>query len=318
MRCNNFSQFLLVLALGLCPLLAGCGTSSPDLPLDQRPVRVVTTTTMITDAVRLVGGSRLEVTGLMEPGTDPHGYEARAGAIKHMEKADLIFYNGLHLEGKMGETFAKMRGNKTVAVTDGIPREMLRKVEEFEGGYDPHVWFEVPLWAKVVEHIRDKLIEIDPTHAETYRANAKPYLEELTQVHAYVKTQVERIPKANRILVTAHDAFGYFGRAYGFEVEGLQGVSTQAEASISDREKLARFIVERRLPAIFIESSVPPRTIEAVKASVAAQGHTVAIGAELFSDSLGDADKPEGTYIGMVKANIDRMVKALAPASPTN
>lgn len=312
MRCNNFSFHVLGIALGLALCATGCGTAAKDGPLAERTIRVVTTTTMITDAVKIVGGKRVDVAGLMGAGIDPHEYEASAGDVTRMERADIIFYNGLHLEGKMGEVFAKMSGKtKTVAVADGIPKDQIRAVLGIEGGHDPHVWFDVTLWMKAVEQVRDSLVALDPKHAETFRANAKKHVAELADLHEYVKKQAARIPPQQRVLVTAHDAFSYFARAYGFEVRGLQGVSTAAEASISDVAKLAEFIAQRRIPAMFVESSVPKKNIEAVQAAVKRLGFAVDIGGELFSDALGDPGTPKGTYVGMVRHNIDTMVKAL-------
>lgn len=301
-----------MVGLGVLVGLGGCASQNRDEPLGERPVRVVTTTTMITDAVTIVGGEHVEVHGLMGAGVDPHQYEEKPGDISRMQRADVIFYNGLHLEGKMADVFAQMRGRiKTVAVAEVLPKEQLRAVPGFEGGFDPHVWFDVTLWIKVVEHIRDTLVALDGTHADTYRTNAAKHITELTELHDYVKKQAERLSPPQRVLATAHDAFGYFGRAYGFEVHGLQGVSTEAEASISDVQKLAAFLVERRIPALFVESSVPTKTIEAVQKAVQARDFHVVIGGELYSDALGSPDTPEGSYVGMVRHNIDTIVKAL-------
>lgn len=298
--------------------LLGCGSgtnerSSADLA--GRNIRVVTTIGMITDIVQQVGGDRVEVSGLMGPGVDPHLYKASEGNVSKMERADVVFYNGLHLEGQMGEVFERMQKRvKTVAVTSRLdPKEDVRPAPPgFEGTHDPHVWFDVRLWMKAVECVRDTLAEMDPSHAETYRGNASRYLSELKTLHGYVKEQAERVPKPQRVLITAHDAFYYFGHAYGFEVRGLQGVSTATEPGVADVQELARFIAERRIGAIFVESSVPKREIEAVQAAVKAKGFGVEVGGELFSDAMGDKGTPEGTYIGMVRHNIDTIVRALA------
>ena len=183
--------------------------------------------------------------------------------------------------------------------------------DAFEGNYDPHVWFDVTMWMSATERVRDALIEMDPTSAETYRANAADYLNQLAELDDYVKTQAATLPAEQRVIITAHDAFNYFSRAYGFEVRGLQGISTASEAGTADVQGLANFIVERKIPAIFIESSVPVRNVEAVQEAVRAQGWDVQIGGELFSDAMGTPGTPEGTYIGMVKHNIDTIVKAL-------
>jgi manganese/zinc/iron transport system substrate-binding protein len=295
-------------------LLTACGqpSSGAQADLSQRPIRVVTTIGMITDIVQVVGGERVQVTGLMGPGVDPHLYKASEGDVIRMAEADLVFYNGLHLEAKLAEVLEKMEGRiKTVAVTDDIDRSALLAPPEFEGAYDPHVWFDVTLWIKAVEQVRDTLIEMDPEHADLYHANAENYLTELNELHDYLKAQAERVPREQRVLITAHDAFNYFGRAYDFEVRGLQGISTASEAGTADVQALAEFIAERKIPAVFVESSVSPRTIEAVHAAVRAKGFQVEIGGELFSDAMGNPGTPEGTYTGMVRHNIDTIVSSL-------
>lgn len=281
--------------------------------------RVVTTIGMITDIVENVGGDRVEVIGLMGPGVDPHLYKATAGDVQKLNSASLIFYNGLHLESKMADILAKMSGNaKTVAVTDVVDRSLLLTPPEFEGQYDPHLWFDVKLWMKVVGKVRDALSEFDPDNTSAYRSNAQRYFVELAGLHAYVEAQTNRVPTEQRVLVTAHDAFNYFGKAYGFEVRGLQGISTATEAGIADVQELATFIAARRIPAIFVESSVSPRSLEAVKAAVKSKGFNVEIGGELFSDAMGNEGTPEGTYIGMVRHNVDTIVTALIGESKTS
>jgi len=295
----------------------GCdGKRQPDAATTGK-LTVVTTIGMITDIVRNVGGTHVEVTGLMGPGVDPHLYKATAGDVARLTSAKLIFYNGLHLESKMGEILAKMTGNtKTIAVTDDVDKAHLLTPPEFEGQYDPHLWFDVTLWMKAVEKVRNTLTEIDPGHQADYEANAERYLAELAELHQYVKTQAEKVPSEQRVLVTAHDAFNYFGKAYGFEVRGLQGISTATEAGIADVQELATFIAERRIPAIFVESSVSSRSIEAVKAAVNSKGFNVKIGGQLFSDAMGTDGTPAGTYIGMVRHNIDTITAALTEAQP--
>ena len=279
---------------------------------DQRPIRVVTTIGMITDIVQNIGGDRVNATGLMGPGIDPHLYRASEGDVARLTGADLIFYNGLHLEGKMAGVLERMQDQiKTVAVTQDVDRTVLLAPPEFEGAYDPHLWFDVTLWMKAVERVRDTLIEVDKGSAELYRANTKNYLAKLEELHNYVTQQAQRISPDQRVLVTAHDAFNYFGRAYGFEVRGLQGISTAAEAGTADVQALVQFIVERRIPAMFVETSVPRRSIEAVQAAVKAKGFSVEIGGQLFSDAMGALGTPEGTYIGMVRHNIDTIVASL-------
>jgi manganese/zinc/iron transport system substrate-binding protein len=278
-------------------------------------LRVVATIGQIADAVRHVGGDRVQVVGLMGPGIDPHLYKASEGDVRRLFSADVIFYNGLHLEAKMGEVLEHMGGEvRTVAVTRGIDESRLLAPPEFQGMFDPHVWFDVTMWMAAVEEIRDALAEHDPAHADEYRANAERYLEELQELHAYVGEQAARVPEELRVLVTAHDAFNYFGQAYGFGVRGLQGINTAAEAGTADVQELADFIAARRIPAVFVESSIPQRTIEAVQAAVQARGFDVAIGGQLYSDALGDADGAAGDYIGMVRHNIDTIVGALLHA----
>ncbi len=268
---------------------------------------------MITDIAQVVGGERVIVKGLMGPGVDPHLYKASAGDVSVLSQADLIFYNGLHLEGKMSEVFEQMkkRGIETVAVTDGIDRGVLLAPPEFEGNYDPHVWFDVTMWMSAVETVRDSLSVIDPSNADYYSANTEAYLKELSELNEYVKARAGELPGDRRVLITAHDAFNYFGRAYGFQVRGLQGISTDSEAGTQDVQNLASFIVERKIPAVFVESSVPPKYIEAVQAAVKAKGFDVKVGGELFSDAMGNPGTPEGNYKGMVRHNIDTIVNAL-------
>lgn len=279
----------------------------------ERKIRVVTTIGMITDVVEQVGGERVSVTGLMGPGIDPHLYKASAGDVERLSEADIVMYNGLHLEAKMGEILEKMGniGVKAVGAAEDIDKSRLLQPEAFEGYYDPHIWFDVSLWMEVVEVIRDTLIEIDPGSTELYTANAEAYLQELAALHAYVKEQAARVPEEQRVIITAHDAFNYFGLAYGFEVLGLQGISTADEAGTGDVQDLTTFIAERGIPAIFVESSVPARNIEAVQAAVRDKGFEVTIGGELFSDAMGDEGTVEGTYIGMVRHNVDTIVAAL-------
>jgi manganese/zinc/iron transport system substrate-binding protein len=309
-------SFLLKLALLLLALaLAGCGlvAHADDVPLSERPIRVVATTGMVADIVRSVGGERVAVEGLMGPGVDPHLYKASAGDVNRLQAADIIFYNGLHLEAQMGKVFERMSGTDvvTVPVAENIDPAELLSPAEFQGNYDPHVWFNVRFWMTATREVAAALAALDPDHADLYAANAEAYLAELADLDAYVREQAARVPQDKRVLITAHDAFNYFGREYGFEVRGLQGISTAAEASTADVQELARFIAARRIPAIFVESSVPPRTVQAVQAAVQDQGFDVQIGGELFSDAMGTSGTPEGTYTGMVRHNIDTIVGAL-------
>ncbi|HSL44610.1 MAG TPA: zinc ABC transporter substrate-binding protein [Anaerolineales bacterium] len=304
---------LIVLLVTL--LLSACvdGQSASNIPITDRKINVVTTTGMIADIVKNIGGDRVEVTALMGPGVDPHLYKASEGDVRSLQEADIIFYNGLHLEAQMGEVLERLNefGVTTVAVTDKIDRSVLQSPPEFAGNYDPHVWFDVTLWMKAAEQVEESLTELDASSEAIYEANAEAYLTDLEELHQYVLDQANTIPAEQRILITAHDAFNYFGRAYGFEVRGLQGISTEAQAGTADVQALADYIVENEIPAIFVESSVPQRNVEAVQAAVQAQGFDVQIGGSLFSDAMGSEGTPEGSYVGMVRHNINTIVTAL-------
>jgi manganese/zinc/iron transport system substrate-binding protein len=306
---------ILLLIVFTSILLSACSTPSgaSDLPITERPINVVTTTGMIADIVLNVGGERVNVQALMGPGVDPHLYKPTASDVTKLENADIVFYNGLHLEGRMVEVFEKMEtaGQATYAVASEIDTDILRKPPQFEGQFDPHIWFDVTLWKFAVEKVAKELSNLDPISADLYKANATAYLEQLDELDTYVREQINSIPEGSRVLVTAHDAFGYFGEQYGMEVRGLQGTSTAAEAGAADVQALAGFLAERKIKSIFVESSVPPATIEAVQKATQSKGWDVQIGGQLFSDAMGQAGTPEGTYIGMVKFNVDTIVKAL-------
>lgn len=304
----------LVLLLVGALLLAACSRSGASGAQSDgsQALRVVTTIGMIADIAQIVGGEHVQVTGLMGPGTDPHLYVATESDVELLQNADIIFYNGLFLEAQMTEIFEQLAERKTVIpVAASIDESLLLPWAAYADEYDPHVWFDVTLWMKAVEAVRDTYSEIDTDHAADYQTNAEAYLAELAELHEYVKSQAERVPSEQRVLVTAHDAFHYFGRAYGFEVRGLQGISTASEASTADVRELATFIAQRQIPAIFVESSVPVRNVEALQAAVKAQGFEVEIGGQLFSDAMGDAGTAQGTYVGMVRHNIDTIVGAL-------
>lgn len=276
------------------------------------PIVVLATTGIVADVVTRIAGEEAEVVALMPTGVDPHLFKPSEGDVRRLAGADLIFYNGLHLEGKMTDILVRMaRQRPVVAVTETLPRELLREPEEFQGQYDPHVWFDVSLWAQTLEVIARELAELDPDHAELYRRRAFELGDELMELDRWVEERLSEVPPERRILVTAHDAFGYFGQRYGFDVVGIQGISTLSEAGLRDVERVVDLVVERRVPAIFYESSIAPRSIEAVQAACRARGHAPAIGGELFSDSMGPPGTPEGTYPGMVRHNIDTIVEAL-------
>ncbi|HWV23153.1 MAG TPA: zinc ABC transporter substrate-binding protein [Thermomicrobiales bacterium] len=293
-------------------IATGVAFASESSLRDDGRSRVTATVGMIADVARNIGGERIDAIGLMGPGVDPHLYKPSAGDITRLGDADLILYGGLHLEGRMSETFDKIDelGDKpAVAVSETIPVE--RRLRFGPEMWDPHVWFDVSLWRLVGDRILQALVETFPAYADDFAANAEVYLGKLDELDAWVLEATHRIPEEQRVLVTAHDAFNYFGRRYGFEVRGLQGMSTATEAGAGDVQDLAAFITERQIRAMFIESSVPPSTIEAVQAACRAKGWDVAIGGELYSDAMGESGTPEGTYIGMVRANVHTIVDAL-------
>ena len=280
--------------------------------ISDRKIKVVATTGMICDMVENIGGERVDVTCLMGAGVDPHLYKASESDVRALEEADIIYYNALHLEAGMSGVLERVADSRNVvAVTSEMNRDKLNAPEEFEGAYDPHVWFDVTLWSEAIAPVRDSLAELDPASMELFTKNAQVYQEALAELDDYVREQAERVPESQRVLITAHDAFNYFGQAYGFEVRGLQGISTETEAGTADVQDLVDFIVERQIAAIFVESSVPKRNIQAVQEAVQARGFDVAVGGELFSDAMGDAGTVEGTYLGMVRHNIDTIVNAL-------
>lgn len=278
---------------------------------DNNKLNVVTTTTMITDLVKNIGGDHINLQGLMGSGVDPHLYKASEGDVTKLVNADIIFYNGLHLEGKLVEVFEKMKNKTPVALAEEIDKSTLIGSDYFASNYDPHVWFNIDYFKQFVKKVTQVLSKKDPKNAASYIENETQYLTKLETLQKTVKTTIETLPTEKRILVTAHDAFNYFGKNYGFEVVGLQGLSTATEAGVQDVQKLAAFIINKKVKAIFVESSVPERTIEALQAAVKSKGHEVVIGGTLYSDALGDAGTVEGTYIGMFEYNVNTIVNAL-------
>lgn len=274
------------------------------------PIQVACTTGMVADLARNVGGKTLHVTQLMGERIDPHLYKATPGDVSQLNSADIIFYSGLHLEGKMADIFVRMARRKpTYAVTEYLDEKVV--LENEEGAFDPHLWFDVSLWSQTVNVVRDVLVRFDPPNAKEYQSRADAYQAELAKLHEYAKTQLATVPKERRVLVTAHDAFSYFGRAYDVEVRGIQGISTDSEAGVQTINSLVDFIAERKIKAVFVETSVSDRNMKALVEGCKAKGHEVVIGGELFSDAMGPADAPTGTYIGMVRHNVDTIVKAL-------
>ncbi len=294
---------LAVLALTLA--LAGCTAAvQPATPaeLAERPLRLATTTNFITDLAREVGGGRVEVSGLMGPGVDPHLFRASARDVRTLREADLVLYGGLDLEGRMADVFDELGERQpTLAVTRDLPRRVLRT--EQEGQVDPHVWFDPLLWVRVTRTVAGELARLDPAHADGYRKRAEAYVRRLRALDGEIRALLAAVPRERRLLVTSHDAFGYFGARYGLDVLAIQGISTQTEATTSDVERIARVLGERGVPAVFLESSVPRGTVEAVLAAARQRGVAARVGGELFADAAGDEGTPEGTYLGMLRHN---------------
>lgn len=277
-----------------------------------RKIKIVTTTGMIADAAKNIVGDRGEVIALMGPGVDPHLYKATHGDLQRLTEADVIFYNGLHLEGKMGEIFDKLgRSKSVIAVAEDIPEDLLRAVPGFQGTHDPHIWFDVRLWQHAVKSVAAFLQKYDSANGQEYHDRSSRYLQQLDSLHQTVITTIEEIPPPQRVLITAHDAFGYFGDAYKVEVRGLQGISTMSEFGLRDVTNLVNFIITREVKAIFVETSVSQRSIEAVVEGCRKKNWNVKIGGSLYSDAMGEEESPEGTYIGMVSANVKTIVDAL-------
>jgi manganese/zinc/iron transport system substrate-binding protein len=312
-RPKKSSLFIIVCLALIAVLLTACGggtLAAPGGDIAERPIRVVTTTGMIGDAVANVGGERVAVTALMGPGIDPHLYRATESDVHRLSGADIIFYNGLNLEARMTAIFEQIgRNRRVVAVGTAVPPAHLLADPDYENQPDPHIWMDVKLWLLVVERVRDELIALDPEHEAIYLANAERYLQELHELEAYVQEQASRVPAEQRLLVTAHDAFNYFGRGYSFEVHAPQGISTESEAGVDDIRQTIELVVSRNIPAIFVETSVPPDVVEAIVAGARSRGHDVVIGGELFSDAMGAAGTPEGAYIGMIRHNINTIVE---------
>ena len=300
---------LLLFVLSACSPATDTGTEGDSA---ETGPAVVATTGIVGDSAKRILGDLGVLTSLMGPGIDPHLYKASESDVRKLAEADLILYNGLHLEGKMGDILVKMaRTRPVVAVSEQVPQDALREPPEFAGQYDPHIWFNVGLWSYSVDPIVDALVALLPEQGREIRSRGDEWRQELVELDRWVAARIAEIPEGDRMLVTAHDAFGYFGERYGIEVIGIQGISTLTEAGLQDVERVVDLVVERQVKAIFIESSVSRRSIEAVIAACADRGHTVTIGGELFSDALGASDTPEGTYAGMVRHNVNTIVEAL-------
>ncbi len=299
--------------ISLCFLFITLFSCKQETKDKNEKLYVVTTTSMITDLVKNIGKDLIKVDGLMGSGVDPHLYKASEGDVSKLVNADVIIYNGLHLEGKLVEVFEKMKlqNRKAIAVGESLDKNTLIGSDYFASNYDPHIWFSVMNWKIVTQFVIDKLVEIDAKNASSYKNNGKIYLDKLSQLEKELQNTITSLPKEKRILVTAHDAFSYFGKAYDFNVVGLQGLSTATEAGVQDVQKLANFIIKNEVKAIFVETSVPKRTIKALQAAVKSKNHEVVIGGTLFSDALGNPDTNEGNYIGMFEYNVNTIVNAL-------
>lgn len=284
----------------------------PLAALAEAPLKVVATTGMIADAARQVGGDEVEVKGLMGPGVDPHAYRQTRSDIVAMTRADLVLWHGLYLEAQMEEFFHDLeRKRKVVAVAEGIDKSKLRAHDDYADKFDPHVWMTPDLWRDVVIEVRDALTETRPEAADIFAANADAHLADLDRLADYADAVLTTVPENNRVLVTAHDAFGYFGGSYGFEVLGIQGISTQSEAGLNRIGELVDLLVDRKITAVFVESSVSDRSIRALIEGAAAKGHEVKVGGELFSDAMGSEGTYEGTYVGMLDHNLTVIAGAL-------
>jgi manganese/zinc/iron transport system substrate-binding protein len=307
----NASLLYLQLAMaGIAFLLTSCGNKDSAARHDK--LVIVATTGMIKDAIEHVAGNHAEVIALMGPGVDPHLYKATQGDVEKLSNADIVFYNGLHLEGKMGEVLEKLGHAKPViAVASDIPDSLLRAVPGFQGTHDPHIWFDVQLWENAVRTVCKTLEKQDAANAAYYTLQRDAYIKQLDSLHEAVKIKVAEIPQQQRVLITAHDAFGYFGDAYNIEVKGLQGISTMSEFGVKDVTDLVNFIIARKIKAIFVETSVSQKSIEAVVEGCHEKGWDVKIGGSLYSDAMGNAGTPEGSYIGMVSANVKTITEAL-------
>ncbi|MFW6336386.1 MAG: metal ABC transporter solute-binding protein, Zn/Mn family [Phycisphaeraceae bacterium] len=310
-----------VLALPGCDRGAQTNASAPtSAGPDDRPYTIVTTTGMIADIAKQVAGEHAEVSNLIGEGVDPHLFTPTRSDVIALQNADVVLYNGLMLEGKMADVLVRLAGKGKPVIPVA---ERLRDREDYvitteEEYFDPHVWMDVRGWMTAVELIADELGEYDPDHAEDYQTNAEDYLDRLEELDAYVRNVIGSIPETSRVLVTAHDAFGYMGRAYDLEVRGIQGLSTESEAGVRDVRELVDLLVDRDIAAVFVETSVADDNVKALIEGAAARGHKVRIGGELFSDAMGEAGTYRGTYLGMLDHNATTIARALGGDAPAD
>lgn len=285
-------------------------------------LNIVATVSMIGDALTAISGDRAEVTLLMGEGVDPHLYRQTQSDIAAMVRADAVFWNGLYLEAQLEEFLEKLAESKPVyALGEAVPVDRRLSNADYSDRYDPHIWMTPELWRYAVEAARDALTELDPQGAQVYAANTEAYLEELDRLAAFARESLATVPQEKRVLITAHDAFGYFGRGYDFEVVGIQGLSTESEAGLQRVDEIVNMIVDRDIEAIFVETSVSERNVRALIEGAGARGHKVVVGGQLFSDAMGSAGTYTGTYIGMIDSNVTVITNALggnAPAAGLN
>jgi len=311
-----------VMIVGLLACLTGCdgatSSASQSTGPSAYPYPVAATVGMITDIVRNVAGDKAEVQGIIGEGVDPHLYKPTRTDVVKLNGADIVFYNGLMLEGKMGDVLVRVagRGKPVHAVTQTILEQGDYVMTDEAQHYDPHVWMDVAGWMRAVAVVADALAAFDPANADVYRSNADAYLAQLEKLDAYAERVIGSIPENQRVLVTAHDAFNYLGRAYGLDVRGIQGLSTESEAGLQDIERLVQFLADRDIPAVFVETSVADKNVRALVEGAKAKGHNVKIGGELFSDAMGPAGTYEGTYIGMIDHNVTTIARALGGDAP--
>ena len=291
--------------------LTQCSQTNQDPSQDVKPT-IVATTSIVADIANNLCADFANVTSLMGPGVDPHLYKASHGDVESLSKADVILYNGLHLEGKMSNILNKLKNEKTVlAVSDGIQSESIRSINVEASVHDPHVWFDITLWSQGVKYISQQLQKEFPAHSEMIAKNTFQYLSDMDSVHQLCLKLVDQLPAEKRVLITSHDAFEYFGRSYSFEVKGLQGISTLSESGLKDVTDMVNFIIDRKIKAVFVENSVPQKALRSVIDGCVSKGHTVTVGGEIFSDALGAERTPEGSYIGMIHYNVETIVNAL-------
>ncbi|MCB0311140.1 MAG: zinc ABC transporter substrate-binding protein [Bdellovibrionales bacterium] len=284
----------------------------------EKPISIVATTGMIADVVQEIAGSHAEVKALMGSGVDPHLYKPTRSDIATLTSADIVFYNGLLLEGKMTDALIRVAtsGKKVFAVTELLDAQYLLEPKEFAGLYDPHVWMDPQAWKQASFVIRDKLCEVYPAFTNDFSANANRYQQSIDRLTSYAETVLQSVPKSARVLITSHDAFNYFGRRFGYEVIGIQGMSTESEAGVKDIERIVNLIVARQVKAVFAESTLSDRNVKALIEGAHAQHHAVEIGGRLFSDAMGAPSTYEGTYLGMIDHNVTLIARSLGGKAP--